>query len=548
MSKVNISFSEYYTYDKLTNYLHEVANAYPNLASLSSVGKSWEGRDIWALCLTDTSTGPAEHKPAIYIDGNIHAGEVTAAMVCLYTIHYLVCNYDSDEEVTHLLKTRTFYILPRVNPDGAELYLTTPYLLRSSVRPYPEGNIIDLPGLHPEDIDGNGHILQMRVRDDAKGEWRISERDFRLMLPRRPGERKGPFYRLFTEGFIKEHEGDDFQFHRTPWGLDLNRNFPSNWNTDTLSGGRYPTSEPEVKAIVDFIIKHNNIGALNAFHTTGGFYYRNPYTYGDEQMDPDDLRATKEIAREGFYVTGYSDVKSNNRSTLTEWAYEHRGIIGYTTELWDRLERAGVSREAFMKAETVEQQEEIGLKLLQWNDTELAGKGFIKWTPFDHPQLGQIDIGGWEPKYVVQNTPLHLLEQECHKNALWCLKQAAALPQLEICDVKIDHIQGDMFKVTAQIQNCGYLPTYITNKGKNTEIIKPDRAKLKGKNITIIHGKEEIDIGYLDGYMNGQNYRSGPAASVSKVSWIVMAPGNEKTCTIEVHSCRGGVAKKEAKF
>ena len=155
--------------------------------------------------------------------------------------------------------------------DGAEKYLTTPYTLRSSVRVWPE-DTQDLPGLHAEDINGDGWILQMRVRDDKLGGWKISDKDARMMVPRRPGERKGPFYHIYSEGTIKDYEGQPFDVVRTPWGLDMNRNFPSNWDPSVQGGGDYPTSEPEVKAVVDFIIAHKNIGQINSFHTSGGIF------------------------------------------------------------------------------------------------------------------------------------------------------------------------------------------------------------------------------------------------------------------------------------
>jgi murein tripeptide amidase MpaA len=108
-----------------------------------------------------------------------------------------------------------------VNPDGAELYLTTPALLRSSVRAWPdsEEEFAEFPGLRREDVNGDGKILQMRVRDDNKGEWKASKKDVRLMIPRRPGERKGPFYRVYPEGTIKDFEGEPFDQHRGPFGL-----------------------------------------------------------------------------------------------------------------------------------------------------------------------------------------------------------------------------------------------------------------------------------------------------------------------------------------
>ncbi len=548
MRKVDLKLNTYYKYAELTQYLKDVEENYPELASLESIGKSWEGRDIWAMTLTNTATGCPSDKAAIYVDGNIHAGEVTAAMVALATIDRLVSQFGYDEEVTHLMNTKTFYILPRVNPDGAEKYLTTPHQLRSSVRPYPEEGIADLPGLHPDDVDGDGKILWMRVHDDHKGEWRISAKDKRIMLPRRPGERKGPFYRIYKEGFINQFDGEPFAYHRTPWGLDLNRNFPSNWSNENKSGGTYPTAEPEVKAIVDFILAHKNIGALNCLHTTGGFYYRNPYTYKDEEMDQDDLRSTIEIAREGFYNTGYSDIKSNNRSTLTEWAYEHLGMIGYTTELWNRQSRAGLTREMLADAQTVEAKEAIELKLLEWNDRELCGRGFIDWKPFDHPQLGQVEIGGWEYKFCSQNPPHQLLEQECHKNALWMLAHASALPEVAIGEVTTEKQKEGLYKLTVQCENHGYLPTYITNKGKAIGAVKPDSLHLEGEGFTVFAGKPKAEIDFLEGYMNGQQSRylsfGDAAKSVKKCVFIIDAPELPCTINLKLKSQRGGTVTK----
>ena len=104
----------------------------PGLTCLESAGKSGEGREIWVMTLSDMSTGDPEDKPAIYIDGNFHAGEVTGSMINLYTIRHTLENYGNDERITKLLQRYTLYVIPRVSPDGAEMYLTTPETLRSS--------------------------------------------------------------------------------------------------------------------------------------------------------------------------------------------------------------------------------------------------------------------------------------------------------------------------------------------------------------------------------------------------------------------------------
>jgi len=518
-AKVEISFDKYLTYQELTGYLSNTAGAYPNLASLESAGKSYEGRDIWALTLTSRATGCPCKKPAIYVDGNIHAGEVTGCMVAAYLIDYLVDNYGKDEEVTHLLDTRTFYVLPRVNPDGAELYLTSPVMLRSSVRHWPDDDVEELPGLHRADVNGDGKVLQMRARDDNKGEWKLSKKDPRLMVPRRPGERKGPFYRVYPEGYVKDFDGEPVTVQKTPFGLDLNRNFPSNWDTKVPGGGDYPTGEPEVRAIAEFVVKHPNIGALQALHTSGGFFYRNPCQYPEDKMDLDDFRATKEIAKEGTLVSGYPDVKSPNRATLTEWAYEHKGIIAYTTELWNRYNRAGIDLVEFQRTTDPDKREDQNVKLLAWNDRELAGKGFIDWVPFDHPQLGKVEIGGWDPKFCLQNPPPQFLKQECHKNAIWIMRHAGALPELHLTDVKIEDVDVEVKKVTAVIENYGYLPTNITNRAKAAGAVKKDVAELvPGAGVAVIgQAKQEID--FIEGYMSG--HRERPARSTARLTWMV---------------------------
>ncbi len=118
-----IRFDTYYRYDDLTRFLKQWAADYPTLCRLESIGQSYEGRDIWAMVLTNSETGPDNEKPAYWVDGNIHATEVSASSAALYLIHLLLGQYGRDPRVTYALDSRTFYVIPRLNPDGAELAL-----------------------------------------------------------------------------------------------------------------------------------------------------------------------------------------------------------------------------------------------------------------------------------------------------------------------------------------------------------------------------------------------------------------------------------------
>ncbi|MBM3496691.1 MAG: carboxypeptidase, partial [Armatimonadetes bacterium] len=178
-------FDAYYAYDDLTAHLRALAARRPDLLGVETIGDSFEGRPIWCATLTNTATGPADAKPAVYLDGNIHATEVSASTACLYFLNWMLANYGSDPDVTRCLDTRAYYVVPRLNPDGPERYLSPkPETLRSSVRPYPYDEE-PIGGLRREDLDGDGRILSMRVKD-TNGPWKVSEDDPRLMVRRDP--------------------------------------------------------------------------------------------------------------------------------------------------------------------------------------------------------------------------------------------------------------------------------------------------------------------------------------------------------------------------
>ncbi len=545
-----LKFDTYYKYAELTAALEQLSTDFSELCQMGSIGQSYEKRDVWYLTITSSMDREAADKPAIYIDGNTHAGEVTGSMTALYTANYLLQNYGKDPKITRLVDNYTFYIIPRVNPDGAELYLTTPNTLRSSVRVWPDEKISELPGLHREDIDGDGYILNMRVRDDARGAWKISAKDARMMEARKMDDVEGAYYHIYPEGFIKDTNEEPFVVQPVPWGLDLNRNYPSEWNPNIKGGGDYPTSEPEIKNVVDFILSHKNIGALEALHTSGGILFRSPYVITEAEMDQGDLQLLKTIGQRGFELTGYPDVPSTGgvfAATIVDWAYEHNGIPGFTPELWDMYGRAGAKLDWHAaRALTPQEALERELKLFEWNDRELFGKGFFNWRQYDHPQLGEVEIGGWNPKFVKQNPPHQLLEQECHKMCQFLLAHTLALPRIAIEDVQVTRIEDQIFKVSALIANHGFLPTNLSNKGKAIKVISPDEVILElAEGTKLLMGNDKIKIGFLEGYYQSQQKRDQtPASSCYRADFVIQAPQGS-VVVIKAISQKGGSVSQE---
>lgn len=550
----DMRFDYYFLFSEMESHLKRLAATYPNLCSLESIGRSPEGRDIWAVTITDRSTGNPLEKSAFYIDGNHHAGEVTGSMICMYIIKYLLENYGKDERVTRLLKRYTVYAIPRVSPDGAEVYLTTPESLRSVPRPYPYPDSDERDGLQPADIDGDGQILLMRVKHKA-GEWKVSPKDPRAMVRREPDEEDGTFYKIYTEGYIKNYDGGPIKPAPPRWGLDLNRNYPYAWAPDTRQpgAGEFPLSEPETRAVAEFVVKHPNICLAFTYHTTGGVILRVPGTHPQTKSPQKDIQALIEIGEMGTQETGYPCIAcyedfsggGDNYSTgaFDDWLYEHRGILSYTVETWNMAQRAGVSLWPRRPKSQKEQEEEL-LKLLAWNDRELGGQGFERWHPFNHPQLGPVEIGGWRTKFVVQNAPPLFLEGECHKNAMFAIRAALALPRLELDKVTAEKISEGVYRVSAVVVNAGYLPTSGSYQAQNLNKAEPLYARIDGEGIEVV-GKNRQSIGHLEGrsastggFWSGY-FRGNLAQQEARVSWVVKAnPGHR--CIISVGGARAG--------
>ncbi|PJF35998.1 MAG: carboxypeptidase [Candidatus Thermofonsia Clade 1 bacterium] len=538
----DIHFDRYYRYDDLTRLLHAYAEEFPQLVQVQSLGKSYEGRDIWLATLTNRATGAAEEKPALWVDGNIHASEVSPSSACLYLIQALTSGYGKHADFTRALDTRTFYVCPRLNPDGAELALADkPRIIRSSTRPYPydeEG----LEGLIEQDIDGDGRMLQMRI-PDPNGAWKPHPDEPRLMIRRDPTEVGGTYYRILPEGLIKNYDGVTISLMRNKEGLDLNRNYPAHWRQEgeQVGAGEYPTSEPEVRAAVAFIVAHPNITGAVAFHTWSGVLLRPSGVAPDDSLPAEDLWTFQHIGKKGTELTGYPaisnfhDFKYHPKEVITgtfdDWAYDHLGLYAWTVELWSPQRQAGITEYKFIDWYR-EHPVEDALKMLKWSDEKLDGKGYVDWYAFEHPQLGTIELGGWNMQYAWRNPPPQYLEREIAPFADWLTWHALISPRLELHSTQVTPLGEGNYLVRLVVQNSGWLPTYVSKKALERKVVRgvicevrlPEGAKL-------LSGKERHDFGQLEGraYIGSSAtpwavWRAGGTSDRLKAEWVIHAP------------------------
>jgi len=555
-------FDIFYKHDELTRLLFAYAEAYPTLVAVRSIGKSHEGRDIWVATVTNIATGAAADKPAFWSDGNIHAAELTASTAVLYYLNELASGYGSDADITALLDSRAIYLCPRLNPDGAELALADrPRHIRSSTRPYPFDEA-PVEGLTPEDIDGDGRILFMRIAD-PHGTYKKCEADPRLMVAREPGEFGGEYYRLMPEGFIQNYDGLTVKVNKNVEGLDLNRNFPSFWRQEyeQEGAGDYPTSEPEVKAMVDFIVKHRNIGAAISYHTHSGVILRPMGTQSDDDMIPEDLWSIKRFSEIGAKLSGYPaisiwhDFKYHPKEVISgtqDWIYEHLGALFWVVEIWAPNKEAGIDDYKWVDWYR-EHPVEDDLKLIKWSDEHCGGQAHVDWKPFMHPQLGAVEIGGWDKMNYWRNPPPPLREREAARFPKWMTRIALSLPKLELLRTEVRALGPDTWRVRLAVANSGWLPAYVTKRalqrktvrGVMFEIHLPDNDP----SVALVSGKPRMEGPQLEGHAPKNSLNAFlPSREVTADravgEWVVRAPKGTRLA-LSARADRAGVVRAE---
>jgi murein tripeptide amidase MpaA len=552
-----LAYDHFYAYDELTDTLRTWAEEASELCTLESIGTSYEGREIWLVTVTNRKTGDALDKPALLVEANIHSMEWTGCTAALHLIHRLLNGYGSDELVARALDTRAFYVIPRLNPDGAEHGLEERRFIRSSVRPYPRDEQDE--GLRVEDLDGDGRVLDMRV-EDPNGPWRRHPDEPKLLVRREPvdGPNDGPFYRLLPEGRIENYDGVTIKIPPPLEGLDLNRNFPAEWapEHEQRGAGPYPTSEPEVRAMVQAVIDRPNITAHVAYHTFSGVHLR-PYAgRPDEDLPTADLRAYELIGARATELTGYPAVsvyhdfkyepKQSIKGGAHDWLYDHLGVFSWTTEFWSPQRQAGLSGYHFTDW-IRDHPLEDDVALLKWAEQNYP-QAYVEWYAFDHPELGQVELGGWDTINYWFNVPFDRLEDEVAPHADWALFHVLISPLLELRSLDVDRLGESSFLLRLVLQNSGWLPTNVTEKALERKAVRaleveldlPEEARLVG-------GEGRTEAGQLRGRFDKRSTtwwgNDESTGDLAKLEWVVEAPPGTEI-GIEARHPRAGTIRR----
>ncbi len=567
-----LTFDRYHTVNVMYEWLGRWAEQYPDIVDLYEVGKSFEGRPIMQVTITNKETGRAEDKPAAFFEGGRHSGEITSSESVLWLIQHLVESYGKDEAITELIDTKAIYLKPQNNPDGSNLYLHTAQANRSSLRPHDsdrDGLVDEDP---PEDLDGDGVIYQIRYRpgpdEEDEADRVLDDRDPSGRLMRRAEEGEGEWL-VISEGI--DNDGDGRYNEDGIGGLDLHRNYPENWRPEpgrdetrrgyTQTGaGEYPLSEPETRATVMWLLTHPNVSVAQSMDTRVPMHLRPPSTSKSaERMYPEDLAYYEYFDSVGTSLTNYpwaGDVYDVYRTRVPispftgdstrpsplfghspDFGYWYYGAIWYGDELWNSGRMRDYNDDGLLD----------DVDGLTWDDESNGGRGFREWQPFQHPTLGDVELGGFHPKFFSQNGPPEELERWARNQALFNLAMALHLPQISDVEAgaRADAHDGDSttYQVTVSWTNSGRLPTAL-KQAQLVKIVQEDRVRLefdtsltRGRTPTV----RVVTPGRRDKVIRAGWTEPGERKSVTFEVRTYGVPGVE--ATVHVMSTRGGLVK-----
>ncbi len=535
--EVDARWDHYYNYKGITDLTKELAEAHPDLIKRQSIGQSVNGREIWALTVTNFQNGNPDNKPGIYIDGNIHSNEIQGAEMSLYTAWYLAETFGDIDYITNLLDQKVFYIVPTINPDAREHYMqepNTPHTPRSGLKPVDD----DGDGRYDEDgfddLDGNGHITLMRRKTD-RGNYRVDPK-YPNKMNRVEDDEFGNYEILGYEG--KDNDGDGEVNEDRVGYYDPNRDWAWNWQPDYIQRGayKYPFSLPENRAVADFVLDHPNIAAAQSYHNSGGMILRGPGaredvdTYNDQDVEVYNQLGNKgEKLLPGYdYLVVYKDLYSVFGGEL-DWFYGGRGIFTFSNELW-------TSYLMFNEEENSSEDR------YQFNKNLLFGSAFVDWKEYDHPTYGKIEIGGFKKNFGRAH-PGFLLEEDAHRNMAFTIYHAYQTPHLVIDEIDEKDLGGGLTQVTAVVTNTRIIPTHASQDLKNN-IERPDYISIDGANVQagmIVKNRDmnqTVEQKHSPAKLEVDNI---PGMESVVVRWII---SNNDDYTVTVNSAKGGVASK----
>jgi len=540
---------------KLRQAMSRLASQHADIVSVLNVGESRTGSKIEALRI---AAGEIEQgRPAILIVANLDGPLLHTSAIALGHAQSLVENYGTDERITELIDRATVYVIPRCNPDAAEGYFASP---RREIRATGHGVDDDRDGRSgeddPEDINGDGIVGQMRI-PDPDGTWIEDPTDARALIEAEVTKGQRGRWKLVREG--RDHDGDGEASEDPRLDAWVNRNFASDWQEHTKHAGLFPTDEPEVRGLCEFVLSRKDIQLV--------VVYGEPHNMGGKlESVKDDAPASDRIPAAGLrksdaeYLeelgTLYRKLTDNEAASTSDragtfqtWCYDHRGLLCVEIAPWaipldtkapekaeqedpDETTTLDSTDDAPDAGEKTDAKPSDDALRLKWIDAEGENESWrhLGWTPFEHPELGPVEIGGFAP-FGQTDPPESLRAELAAKELEFLLQLGEKLAQVAIEGATAKPLGGGLLEVEATIENSGFLPL-LTTWGKRTRSTRPALVVLRlPKGAELLAGQRRTLLSDLAG-----------SGGHEKLRWLVRG-ANAAAIGIHVETDHAGATR-----
>ncbi|MHC4532934.1 MAG: M14 family metallopeptidase [Planctomycetota bacterium] len=495
----------YYDYKSLRKHLVSLARQDPNLVRVDIITQSIDKRKVW---IADVGKGSEENRkirPAILVVAGIEGNDLTGSSIAVSWLERLIKQYGTDAKITELLETTTIYIIPRLNPDAAERFFIEPKLETSAnSKPVDDDHdgLVDEDA--PEDLNEDGLILSEGIDNDHDEAW--------------------------------NEDG--------PGGVNFNRNFPYNYEFFAPDAGIHQVSEPQTRALAEFVIEHPNIGIIITYGAADNLLKtpesapapgrRKPRTAIDEE-DLGYYKVIGELYREAIGLNEELETISFPGS-FSDWMYFHRGRLSLASRPWspavalelsESAEEEGKDEEEKAKEKDrknkdkdskkeQDKRNETERRELKWFD-EHSPMAFIQWQSIEHPDFPgrKVEVGGYAP-FSLTNPPANMVEEVVGKQTDFLTKVIQRLPRIGIRKIKTKHLGQGTYDIEIQVENTGFLPTLLAH-GQTTREVYPTRLVI------------ELDD---DHFLSGARITSLPvipgSGGMVQARYIIHAPDRKK--------------------